>query len=134
MIPDYFTRTVALRHLRFSLGQTAASIGVVALSVTVIIFLGALIGGLQIRLLGSVTGAISHVVVKPPERLPVAAWEVPALQRSNVLYVGSTVKLPQRRRKIEDWVPWGCNSRFRIPRAVRDVAAICKWVSCWTRR
>ena len=51
-------------------GQTLASIGVVSLSVTLIIFLGALIGGLQKRLLGSVTGAIAHVVVRPPERWP----------------------------------------------------------------
>lgn len=103
MMPDYFARTVAVRHLRFSLGQTAASVGVVALSVTLIIFLGALIGGLQHRMLGSITGSIAHVIVKPPERLPVPAWNVAALQRSNVMYVGSVVKLPQQKRKIEDW-------------------------------
>jgi lipoprotein-releasing system permease protein len=106
MIPDYFTRSVALRHLRFSLGQTAASVGVVALSVTLIIFLGALIGGLQIRLLGSMTGAIAHVTVKAPERWPLAAWQIPALARTNQLYVGEVVKLPQRKRKIEDWGAW----------------------------
>jgi lipoprotein-releasing system permease protein len=106
MIPDYFARSVALRHLRFSLGQTLASVGVVTLSVTLIIFLGALIGGLQKRLLGSVTGSISHVVIKPPDRVPLAAWQIDSLQQSNVLYVGTTVKLAQQKQKIEDWSGW----------------------------
>ncbi len=118
MIPDYFSRTVALRHLRFSLGQTAASVGVVALSVALIVFLGALIAGLQQRLLGSVTGAIAHVVLKPAERAPLAAWQIGALQPTNVLLVGSTVKLPQRKRKIEDWVAQADSLEHFDPRIV----------------
>jgi lipoprotein-releasing system permease protein len=102
---DRFAWSVALRHLRFNLGQTLLIMGVVAISVTLMIFLNALITGLQRRLVNSVAGATAHIVVRQPERIPIAAWEVQP-QSTNVLSIGQTVKLEQRKRKIEDWPVW----------------------------
>ncbi len=96
---DRFSLSVAIRHLLYYKGQTLLTMGVVAVSVTLIIFLGALIGGLQKRLISSVTGAIPHVVVRQPEREPVAAWEVASAGQP--LYLGERVKLQQQKRKIE---------------------------------
>jgi lipoprotein-releasing system permease protein len=103
---DRFAWSVAIRHLWFNPGQTLLTMGVVAISVTLIVFLGALIEGLQRRLVNSVTGATAHIVVRQPERIPLAAWQIPALQTNQVLYVGETIKLEQRKRKIEDWQVW----------------------------
>lgn len=98
-----------MRHLRYGIGQTLLCMGVVAISVTLIVFLGALIGGLQKKILATMTGAIPHVVVSQPERQPLATWDLIATDDASPsapLYVGSRIKLEQRRRKIEDWAEW----------------------------
>ncbi|MBP1609164.1 MAG: transporter, inner rane subunit [Acidobacteria bacterium] len=103
---DYFVRSVALRNVRHNLGHTLLTVGVVATSVTLIIFLVALIGGLQRRLVSSVTGAIPHVIIRQPERQPTAVWEVPSLQKSGEASFGRKVEIEQKKRKIEDWPVW----------------------------
>jgi lipoprotein-releasing system permease protein len=104
VIPDYFTVTVALRHLRYGRGETLLTTGVVAMSVTLIIFLTGLIGGLQRRLIATVTGAVAHISVEQVERPPIALWE--ESPEAGVLYTARTVKLPQQKQKIEDWQAW----------------------------
>lgn len=116
---DRFSLSVALRHLLYYKGQTLLTMGVVAVSVTLIIFLGALIGGLQKRLISSVTGAIPHVVIRQPEREPVAAWEV-AAAADGTLYLGERVKLQQQKRKIEDWQTW----EQRLPSLSDNIRAV----------
>lgn len=116
---DRFSLSVAIRHLLYYKGQTLLTMGVVAVSVTLIIFLGALIGGLQKRLISSVTGAIPHVVVRQPEREPVAAWEV-AAAADGTLYLGERVKLQQQKRKIEDWQTW----EQRLPSLSDNIRAV----------
>lgn len=103
---DPFAWTMASRHLRHNVGQTLLTMGVVAISVTLMVFLGALITGLQRRLVGSVTGATAHLVVRQPERTPIPLWEVVTNQDEHVLYSGKTIKIEQRKRKIEDWATW----------------------------
>ncbi len=103
---DRFAWTMAVRHLRHNVGQTLLTMGVVAISVTLMVFLGALITGLQRRLVGSVTGATAHLVVRQPERTPIPLWEVVTNQDEHVLYSGKTIKIEQRKRKIEDWAMW----------------------------
>ncbi|MDW8320451.1 MAG: ABC transporter permease [Armatimonadota bacterium] len=115
---DRFALGVAIRHLLYYKGQTLLTMGVVAVSVTLIIFLGALIGGLQKRLISSVTGAIPHVVIRQPEREPVAAWEVAAA--NGPLYLGERVKLQQQKRKIEDWQTW----EQRLPALSDNIRAV----------
>lgn len=102
---SYFTLTVALRHLRHGVGQSLLTIGVVAISVLLIVYLRTIIGGTQVRILNNVTGVIPHIVVEPAERAPVALWQL----RPNdpeVLYVGETVKLPRALDRIDDWPQW----------------------------
>jgi lipoprotein-releasing system permease protein len=103
---DFFVRSVALRHIRFGIGQSALTVLVVTISVFLIIFLSSLIGGLQVDLIRNTTGAIPHITVNPLERLPRAAWEVASLESPTTLYVGEIVKIPQQQEKIEDWQVW----------------------------
>lgn len=97
-----FSWAVAIRHIRYGVGQSVLTMAVVAVSVTLIIFLGALIGGLQRRLISSVTGSIPLITIRQPERQPVAVWE---FDQSRV-YVGNRLSLQQQRNKIEDWSIW----------------------------
>ncbi len=103
---DYFSWSVALRNLRYNSRQSLLTIGIVGTSVTLIIFLTALISGLERRLLTNVTDAIAHIIIRPAERMPVPVWKLPARSRQDVLYVGESVRLEQRKRKIEEWSTW----------------------------
>ena len=69
-----FTLSVALRQLAYNRGQTLLTIGVVATSVTLIIFISSLINGLQVRIVNNVTDSIAHVRIMPEERQPQALW------------------------------------------------------------
>ena len=103
----YFIRSVAFRHLRYSVGQSFLTIGVVAISVLLIIYLRTIIGGTQNRIVQNTTGAIPHITLEPPERTPVGAWQLTSLGiDSKTLYVGEVVNLPKARERIEDWRLW----------------------------
>jgi lipoprotein-releasing system permease protein len=102
---SFFTLSVALRHLRYGVGQSLLTIGVVAISVLLIVYLRTVIGGTQIRIVDSVTGSIPHIVLEPAERAPIAAWNLPR-RDPGTLYVGETVNLPRAQAKIEDWRQW----------------------------
>jgi len=103
----YFIRSVAFRHLRYSIGQSLLTIGVVGISVLLIIYLWTVISGTQERITQNTTGAIPHITVEPPERTPVGAWQLTALgQNTDTLYVGEVVNLPKAREGIEDWQLW----------------------------
>lgn len=99
-----FALSVALRQLAYNRGQTLLTAGVVATSVTLILFIASLINGLQIRIISTVTDSIPHVRIMPEERAATVLWDraVP----EGPLYVGVVPKLEQRQRKIEGWKPW----------------------------
>jgi lipoprotein-releasing system permease protein len=104
---SYFTWSVALRHLRYGVGQSLLTIGVVAISVLLIVYLRTVIGGTQVRIVRNTTGAIPHITLEPPERTPIGAWRLPPYRDdTHVLYVGETVNLPKAQVKIEDWRQW----------------------------
>lgn len=104
---SYFVRTVAFRHLRYSVGQSLLTIGVVAISVLLIIYLRTVIGGTQVRIVTNTTGAIPHITVEPPERTPVGAWQLSNLGLAgDTLYVGEVVNLPRALERIDDWSLW----------------------------
>ena len=104
---SYFIRSVAFRHLRYSVGQSFLTIGVVAISVLLIIYLRTIIGGTQNRIVQNTTGAIPHITLEPPERTPVGAWQLANLGiDTDTLYVGEVVNLPKARERIEDWRLW----------------------------
>jgi len=100
------TWSLAWRNLRHGLGQSLLTMAVVGVSVVLIVFIGSLISGLQIRLTNNVVGAIPHVVVRQPERTPSAPPERASAGGARVLYVAQKIKLEQRTRKIEDWRAW----------------------------
>lgn len=103
---SYFTLSVALRHLRYGVGQSLLTIGVVVISVLLIVYLRTVIGGTQVRIVNNVTGSIPHIVLEPPERTPLGAWELPGVGSDRTLFVGETVSLPRAQDKIEDWRQW----------------------------
>ncbi len=104
---SYFIRSVAFRHLRYSVGQSFLTIGVVAISVLLIIYLRTIIGGTQNRIVQNTTGAIPHITLDPPERTPVGAWQLTNLGiDASTLYVGEVVNLTKARERIEDWRLW----------------------------
>ncbi|MEO8444505.1 MAG: ABC transporter permease [Gammaproteobacteria bacterium] len=120
----YFIRSVAFRHLRYSVGQSLLTIGVVAISVLLIIYLRTIIGGTQTRIVTNTTGALPHITVEPPERTPVGAWQLSNLGKDpGTLYVGEVVNLPKARERIEDWRLW-MPSLDRIDPAVTTVSPI----------
>ncbi len=100
---DRFALSVAVRHLRFGISQTLLTSGVVAASVMLIIFISSLIRGLQSFLIEQTTGHIPHITIRQPERLPIAAWQVSEHLSGDDFFVGTPIKIEQRKRKIEDW-------------------------------
>lgn len=116
---------VALRFLREGRIQTMLILLGVSVGVGVIIFLSALITGLQASLIDKTLGSQAHVVVRPPEELPrlivdgrVAGTDPAVVARS--LPAGSdaiTVRLEkpaQRLRSINQW-PQVMGDIARIP-------------------
>lgn len=65
-----FPLFVALRFLREGRLQTGLILGGVGVGVAVIVFLSALIGGLQESLIDRTLGSQAHVVVRAPEEMP----------------------------------------------------------------
>src|SRR5690606_37897729 len=65
-----FELIVALRYLREGRGQTGLILTGIAVGVGVIVFLSALITGLQGSLVDQTLGTQAHVVVRPPEEMP----------------------------------------------------------------
>ena len=65
-----FELIVALRYLREGRAQTGLILTGVAVGVGVIIFLSALITGLQNTLIDRTLGSQAHVVIRPPEDMP----------------------------------------------------------------
>ncbi|GBD30619.1 Lipoprotein-releasing system transmembrane protein LolE [bacterium HR32] len=108
---DPFALSVAVRQLRRSRRQSLLAVAVVAISVTLVVFLNALIGGLQRRLIETTTGSIPHVTIRESPRTPKAIWDhTPA---GGALFVGTRSAAPLRQRGVENW-----------PLLVREVARL----------
>jgi lipoprotein-releasing system permease protein len=89
---------VALRFLREGRTQTALILGGATVGVAVIIFITALIGGLQSVLVDKTLSSQPHLTLKRPERV---ARVLPAAAGEAVTAV--VEKVPERVRSIEQW-------------------------------
>jgi lipoprotein-releasing system permease protein len=93
-----FELFVALRFLREGKAQTALILGGTTIGVAVIIFLSALIGGLQATLIDQTLSSQAHVFLKRPDR---TARIIAAPGGEAV--VARLEKTPEREKSIEQW-------------------------------
>lgn len=90
---------VALRYMRDAKGQTGLILAAVAVGVSVIVFLSALIGGLQRSLIDKTLGSQPHVTLRVPREEPRRLTVVSATTA-----IARTVQeSPQRLRSIDQW-------------------------------
>ncbi|NNM33370.1 MAG: ABC transporter permease [Gemmatimonadetes bacterium] len=93
-----FELFVSLRYLRDQPSQTGLILSGIGVGVGVIIFLSALITGLQESIIDRTLGSQAQVVVQPPEEVP----RVHPVEGAEVLAV-TTERPPQRVRAIDAW-------------------------------
>jgi lipoprotein-releasing system permease protein len=93
-----FELLVALRFLREGRVQTALILAGATMGVTVIVFITALIGGLQTTLVDKTLSSQPHVTLRRPERV---ARVLPAANGDALSAV--VEKAPERTRSIEQW-------------------------------
>ena len=92
---------VALRFLREARSQTILIITGVSVGVSVLVFLTALIGGLQQSLIAQTLGAQPHIVVRPEEES--ARPMLAKRSASNEVVFSVVEKSAQRLRSIREW-------------------------------
>ncbi|MEJ2679374.1 MAG: ABC transporter permease [Gemmatimonadota bacterium] len=93
-----FDLFVALRYLRDGRLQTWLILAGVGVGVGAIIFVSALINGLQQSLVDRTLGSQAHVVVRPPEEMPRVLERPDSALRATVVQ-----RPPQRVRSIVEW-------------------------------
>jgi lipoprotein-releasing system permease protein len=90
---------VALRYLRDSKGETALILSAVSVGVSVVVFLSALINGLQASLIESTLGSQPHVTLSVPREEP-----RPLVEASDGRTVARLIQpAAQRLRSIDQW-------------------------------
>jgi lipoprotein-releasing system permease protein len=90
---------VALRYLHDAKGQTALIMGAVSVGVSVVVFLSALINGLQASLIDATLGSQPHVTLRVPREEPRPLVE-PTAGRAVARLIQPT---SQRLRSIDQW-------------------------------
>ena len=105
---DRLSWSVAWRGLVRSKRLTALTLVVLSVSVILVIFLTALIDGLERDLVEETTGAIAHVLIEPRERAPIAWWEQQerGVPDEGPLYLGERTTLMSEKGAINNWQRW----------------------------
>ena len=94
-----FAWFVALRYLRDAKGQTALILAAVSIGVAVVVFLSALITGLQTSLIDKTLGSQAHVTLHAPREAPRSlVFATPGKATSTIVQPAS-----QRLRSIDRW-------------------------------
>jgi lipoprotein-releasing system permease protein len=101
---------VALRYLRDAKGQTALILGAVSVGVSVVVFLSALINGLQVSLIDKTLGSQAHVTLSVPREAPRPLTE----PTDRLAIARNTQAAAQRLRSIDQW-PVVMNEVERVP-------------------
>lgn len=90
---------VALRYMRAARGQTALILAAVSVGVSVIVFLSALINGLQTSLITTTLGSQAHVIIRVPREAP-----RPLVADTDGRVIARTIQpASQRLRSIDQW-------------------------------
>jgi len=90
---------VALRYLRDEKGQTALILAAVSVGVSVVVFLSALINGLQSSLIDSTLGSQPHITLRSPREEP-----RPLVEAGDGLAIARLIQpASQRLRSIDQW-------------------------------
>jgi len=90
---------VALRYMREARGQTILILAAVSVGVSVLVFLSALIGGLQASLIDKTLGSQAHITLRMP-REEARAFSEPTAERAIARVYEER---PQRLRSIDQW-------------------------------
>ncbi|MEO8698919.1 MAG: ABC transporter permease [Kofleriaceae bacterium] len=101
---------VALRYMRDAKGQTTLILAAVAIGVSVIVFLSALIGGLQASLIDKTLGSQPHITLRIPREEPRPLVEPTA----GMAIARQIEESPQRLRSIDQW-PTVMSAVDRLP-------------------
>jgi len=96
--PVPFELLVALRFLREGRMQTLLIVAGVTAGVAVVVFITALITGLQSNLVQRTLGSQAHIVIRPPEEVA-----QPALDRNTADISARVESRAQRLRSIDQW-------------------------------
>lgn len=90
---------VALRYMREARGQTALILAAVSVGVSVIVFLSALINGLQASLIESTLGSQPHIIMRVPREVA-----RPLVEPSDGRVIARVIQpASQRLRSIDQW-------------------------------
>lgn len=90
---------IALRYLRDARGQTALILSAVSVGVAVIVFLSALINGLQASLIDKTLGSQAHVTLRLPREMP-----RPLVAPTPTRAIARQVQVaPERLRSVDQW-------------------------------
>ena len=90
---------VALRYLRDAKGQSALILAAVSVGVSVVVFLSALISGLQVSLVDKTLGSQPHVTLRVPREAP-----RPLVDPTQRLAIARNIQASaQRLRSIDQW-------------------------------
>lgn len=94
-----FVWFVAIRYLRAARGQTALILAAVSIGVTVVVFLSALINGLQTSLVEKTLGSQPHVTLRTPRNEP-----RPIVESTSDRAIARAVQpASDRLRSVEQW-------------------------------
>lgn len=115
-----FAWFVALRYLRDAKGQTALILAAVSVGVGVVVFLSALIDGLQVSLIDKTLGSQPHVTLRVPREAPRPL----ALDTRELAIARIVLPAPQRLRSIDRWL-----AVMAEVEAVANVTAVSPMVS-----
>jgi lipoprotein-releasing system permease protein len=118
-----FESQLAARHLRAGGGQTLLTVSVVAAGVIIVVFITALIFGLQNRIQKLLTENLSHVTITAEERKPVPIEQVPDVSLPGL----SSTRVEQQAAQVKNIANW--TEAVRIASGIRYVRVVAPVVS-----
>lgn len=98
-----FELKLAWRHLLSGGRQTLLTIFAVAIAAMVVLFVQVTISGMQVRLMRTLIGTLSHVTIKPADTLPDPLERITPNTDPNHINVSDQQPRLQQRTDIEQW-------------------------------